>query len=347
MSRRASTSADCFSQSGPTAEGPGGFRRAQPVWYRSAVPTRPTHPEETHEAALLAAWFERRDEPAAEELWRRYQRLAVAIGARILRGTSAPLDEARGIADEMFVRALGRWDAERAAPSEAPFRSFYVTLVKHAALDRARRRERVHVVAEAPDVGADPRDQLHAAITLRESLPRMREALARRFLPQDVALFERWLAEQSEGGRIPWTAWAEEFPVEVEEVIGFALHQAEVEHVRELEPIARALRLCPKVQVAVRGTATPEEEAELADQRAAAVIRALTEDLDPRTTRTPDGTSVPRLIPRAEVDAGPPRVDFEVTVGRTRTPAALRMRVTSVLLPAARAVFEADAGGER
>lgn len=317
-----------------------------PVWYRSAVARNPSEPVDASESALLERWFQVRDERAAEQLWRRYQRLAVAIGARILRSRPSPLEEARGLADEMFVRALRRWDPERTGGGDAPFRSFYVTLVKNAALDEARRKSPVRLVEEVPDVGSDPRDAIEAAITLRSSLPRVREVMASRFLPQDVALFERWLAERSEGARIPWTAWTEEFPVEVASVVGFAHHDASLVDPAELKPVARTLKLCPKVQLAVRGIATPGEDAQLADRRAAAVVRALQEDLDPRTTRDAEGGSVPRLVSRAEVGAGPPRVDFEVTLGRLRTPAALRMRVTSVLLPAARAAFDGEQAGE-
>lgn len=292
------------------------------------------------EGALLSAWFDHRDEGAAEQLWRRYQRLAVAVGARILRGRPGALDEARGLADEMFVRALHRWDRERAAENSTPFRSFYVTLVKNAALDQARRLRPVRLVDEVPDPGADPRAALHGAITLRASLPRVREFLEREFLPGDVALFERWLEETADGGRIPWTAWAREFPVRVDEVVRFDLQDASPPEASELEVVARTLTLCPKIQLVVRGTASPEEDAALASQRAAAVVAALQGGLNPRTTRDEVGASVPRLVARAASERGTPRVDFEVTLGATRTAAALRMRVTAVLLPAVRAVFE-------
>ncbi len=143
---------------------------------------------------------------------------------------------------------------------------------------------------------------------------------------------------QSDGDRVPWGKLVPDFPVSVPAVIPFAPDGDEVLAEASLDSVARTLRVCPRIQLAVQGKASESEGAELADRRARAVCRALERGLAPQTTRDPrTNQAVPRLVPEAQVDPGAPRVEFEVTVGRLRTADGLRMRVTKVLLPRVRA----------
>ena len=152
------------------------------------------------------------------------------------------------------------------------------------------------------------------------------------------------MRHQRAGQRVPWAALAPRLPVDIDAVVPFAPGSAAPTDDAGLTLAARTLRLCPKTQVRVRGTATPAEPPGLAERRLQAVLAALQDDLDPHTTRHPDtGASLPRLVGDARVCAGPPRVEFDVTVGRIRTPDALRMRVNKVLLPGVRALLSEGA----
>jgi DNA-directed RNA polymerase specialized sigma24 family protein len=303
-----------------------------------------TDPEaDLDESALVRRWLDHRDQRAAEILWRRHQRIAVAIAARILGEAPAPVEEARGLADEIFVKALGTWDPNRSADSPRPFRVWYLSLVRNAAIDRQRRLGRLVFPAEAPEAAENPIDQMHDTIALRAALPRIRAWILEHYLPQDLALVEVWMAHQSEGSRVAWTDLAKRFPIDVSEVVRFPPSSDQPMDEDAIAAVARTLRLCPRIQLRVQGTATPQEPSDLAEQRAAAVCRALEDGLAPQTTRDPEtGASVARLIAAATSDPGPPREEFEVTVGRLRTPQALRMRVTAVLLPKIAAVARGE-----
>ncbi len=188
---------------------------------------------------------------------------------------------------------------------------------------------------------------MESIIELRRLMPAIQSAILEGYGPQDLALFEEWMQHTSDGARVPWTELCEQFPVEVPDIVWFEPNDDELHDAQSLEGVTRVLRVCPTIQLRVAGTARRQDDPTLADRRAAAVCRALAEDLDPRTTRDPDSKElVPRLVPAGQVDAGPGRVEFEVTIGRLRTPAALRMRVTQVLLPHIRAAVLERTGGQ-
>jgi DNA-directed RNA polymerase specialized sigma24 family protein len=291
----------------------------------------------TDERDLLERWRAHGDQQAAAMLWRRHTRLAVAIAARVLREAPTPLEEAREIADERFVHALRTWDAARASSSAQPFRAWYMTLVRNAAIDRRRALPAQRCVDDEPEASEDPTAALHDAIALRTALPRIRRWLLEHYLPSDMALFEEWMRHQRDGSRVPWSTLAERFVVEIDDVVPFPTGTALPTNQAALQLAARTLRLCPKIQVRVRGTATTTEPPVLADRRLDAVLASLRADLNPLSTRAPDtGALVPRLVGETSIVAGPPRVEFAVTIGRVRSPDALRMRVTKVLLPGVR-----------
>ena len=72
----------------------------------------PESPAEERRRELLAAWFERRDERAREELVREYLGLVRAL-ARRYAGGNEPLDDLVQVGSIGLVKALDRFDPER------------------------------------------------------------------------------------------------------------------------------------------------------------------------------------------------------------------------------------------
>ena len=300
---------------------------------------------ELDERLLLERWLEDQDPAAAEALWRRHQRLAVALAMRVLRSAPAPLDEAREVADERFVHALRTYAPDRASRSAAPFRAWYLTLVRNAAIDRARALARHSRLGDAPEPSVDPRPALHDAMAMGAVLPRIRRWILTHYLPGDLALFEAWMQYQRDGQRVPWASLTPHHPVDLPDPVRFAPGGAEPLDEAAIRSAERTLRLHPRVQVRLCGSATPDEDPALAQRRLDRVLAALSATLDPRTTRDPaTGASVDRLVGGTRLQSAPPRVDFDVTIGRIRSADALRMRVTKVLLPGVRALLRRPPG---
>ena len=123
-----------------------------------------------------------RDRGAFEELYRRYGRSAYGVALRV---TAQNL-----IAQEVVQEAfLALWRAPEAFdPSRGAFRSFFLSLVHHRAVDAVRREERMRKRAERaanlePVTGEDPAEDVVEDAYLVVRRKEVREALAS--LPAD------------------------------------------------------------------------------------------------------------------------------------------------------------------
>ncbi|MFT4978230.1 MAG: DNA-directed RNA polymerase specialized sigma24 family protein [Myxococcota bacterium] len=286
--------------------------------------------DDEDELELVARWRASRDQAAAEHLWRRHQRLAVAVAARILSGCPSPIQEGREICDDCFVRALDTFSADRAAGTR-PFRSWLLSLVRNAAIDRRRRLVRLTLPETLPELSDDPQDRLASAVDLRTLLPQLRAFLREQYLPADLAIFEHWIRHRRSGDPVPWKELAAQHVVSVDEVIPFPPNSTTPEAGTDLSLVRRTLSVCPRLQLRIIGYADPDESPQLATDRADKICRVLQDGLRP--TRLPGGA--PRLLQDTGTDDGPGRVEFEVEQGATYTADGLRMRVEKVLLPRA------------
>ena len=302
-------------------------------------------PASPDERALLRAWLEGGDEDAVAALWDANQRTAVAVASRLLRRAPVPAEEARDVADEAFLRALEAYDPARVrGRTERPFRALYLTIARNLAVDRARRLGREVPLDEADEPAQDPTAQLGDGIDVRAVLPRLRERILERYLPDDWALLERWMAYRRDGARVPWKTLAAEFPVTIDAHVAFAPGAAHPLDEAPVDAAARVLNACPQAHADVVGSRAPDEEPALAARRATVVARAVEQRLERRVShdrRT--GVSAPRLQVRVDEAGDQPGVHFEVTRGRLRSPDALRMRVEKVLLGHARALLHEEA----
>jgi len=123
-----------------------------------------------------------RDRAAFDELYRRYGRPAYGVALRV---TAQEL-----IAQEVVQEAfLALWRAPEAFdPSRGAFRSFFLALVHHRAVDAVRREERLRQRTErasnlGPVLGEDPAEEVIEEAYLGVRRKEVREALAT--LPAD------------------------------------------------------------------------------------------------------------------------------------------------------------------
>jgi len=118
-----------------------------------------------------------RDRAAFEELYRRYGRSAYGVALRV---TAQDL-----IAQEVVQEAfLALWRAPEAYdPSRGAFRTFFLSLVHHRAVDAVRREERMRRRADRaanlePATGEDPAEDVVEDAYLAVRRKEVREALA-------------------------------------------------------------------------------------------------------------------------------------------------------------------------
>jgi len=285
------------------------------------------------EQALWRAWCVHRSDDAVSELWRRYQRVGVAIAAKALHGVDDATNEAPGIVDEAFVRALGSFDTDKASRHTAkPFRAWFLRLVRSAALDERRRRAREDV-CEAPLAQADlPGPALEARIDVRRLVGQLRTWNQDHGLEEDWPVLVAWLQCRHDGARVPWKRLAEEHVVRAPDSVAFSPGSTLLAaNDPRLQLASRKLRLCPRMCVSAQGTHTRAEPDAVAIARAKVVVDALREEVRPRRASRPGGT-VERITAHPQPSMGGSSVRFEVVAGGRRTPDALRMRVEKVIL---------------
>jgi RNA polymerase sigma-70 factor (ECF subfamily) len=128
-----------------------------------------------------------RDRDAFEELYRRYGRSAYGVALRV---TAQDL-----IAQEVVQEAfLALWRAPEAFdPSRGAFRSFFLSLVHHRAVDAVRREERMRKRADRaanlePATGEDPAEDVVEDAYLAVRRKEVREALVNLPVDQRTAL---------------------------------------------------------------------------------------------------------------------------------------------------------------
>lgn len=133
--------------------------------------------EEDREDIELHRRVSARDRGAFDELYRRYGRPAYGVALRV---TAQDL-----IAQEVVQEAfLALWRAPEAFdPSRGTFRSFFLALVHHRAVDAVRREERLRQRTERasnlePDLGEDPAEDVVEDAYLGVRRKEVREALA-------------------------------------------------------------------------------------------------------------------------------------------------------------------------
>jgi len=139
-------------------------------------------PQDDHLDLELHRRVRSRDRGAFEELYRRYSRSAYGVALRV---TAQNL-----IAQEVVQEAfLALWRAPEAFdPSRGAFRSFFLSLVHHRAVDAVRREERMRKRADRaanlePATGEDPAEDVVEDAYLAVRRKEVREALAS--LPAD------------------------------------------------------------------------------------------------------------------------------------------------------------------
>ncbi len=295
------------------------------------------------EAQLWQAWAESRDDDAAAELWRRSQRVALAVARRCLGQTSDPAQEAPGIVDEAFVRALRTFAPERATTrTEKPFRAWFLRLVRSAAIDRRRKLAREVSATEELDGCAASDAHLDDYVDARRLVARLREWNDTEGLEEDWPVLVAWLQCRHDGVRVPWKQLAEAHPVTAPPDVRFALGQAHVSASDIAMGVAsRKLSLCPRLQLSVAGGHERPELAVVSAARRDNVMHGLRERLPAR--RVP-GQAAPaqRVLPLPESVDGP-RATFGVLSGGLRTCDALRMRVEKVILGRLLAVLQSGA----
>jgi len=259
------------------------------------------------EIELVRRWTAGRDEQAVAELWRRHQRLAVHLAARVLHREPDAIELARGVCDEAFVQALRTFAPGRAAPVDQPFRTWFLTLARRRAIDRARQHR--PVAANAPMVAVDP-DQVRRLVHGQE-LEVARAWVHRHFLPSDWDV----VTQYAEG--FTWAEIAAANPVRIPEVVTFRRGSAHPDPGWR-DGVVRTLTLCPKIEVRIIGNECNDGVSGLARAR---VVRDLLVEAAPGCAR--------RLTLMAA--EGEPQVSFEVTRGGTRSPDAHRVRIQTIL----------------
>jgi RNA polymerase sigma-70 factor (ECF subfamily) len=135
-----------------------------------------------------------RDATAFEELYRRYAGPAYGLALRVLR--EPPL--AQDVVHEAFMAV---WSAPEAYdPARGQFRTFFLSLVHHRAVDAVRREARLRERDRRLNPGDPPDEDIGEAVALEADLAeRRREVLeALRALPEDqrrvveLMYFEGW-----------------------------------------------------------------------------------------------------------------------------------------------------------
>ena len=122
-----------------------------------------------------------RDASAFEELYRRYAPPAYGLALRVLR--EAPL--AQDVVHEAFMAI---WSAPEAFdPARGQFRTFFLSLVHHRAVDAVRRETRLRERDRRLNPDDPPDEDIGEAVALEADLAeRRREVLeALRALPED------------------------------------------------------------------------------------------------------------------------------------------------------------------
>ncbi len=285
------------------------------------------------EAELWARWAHDREDAAAEELWRRSQRLAVAVAARALGGLSNPWERARGIVDEAFVRALGSFDPARApAASAQPFRAWFLRLVRSAVVDHRRRAAREVELVDLPVAAQEcPQPAPEVGIDAARLVRQLERLNAEQGLAEDWPVLVAWLQCRHDGVRVPWKSLAAAHPVQPPDDLRFAPGAASLpEGAPGLAAAARKLALCPRLCLAADGSSAPPEGPELGPARAEGVVEALVAWLRVRRVHH-GGVAMERLVVGG-AERGHRRVRFRVEAGAQRSPDALRMRVEKVIL---------------
>jgi RNA polymerase sigma-70 factor (ECF subfamily) len=142
----------------------------------------------------LARRMADRDASAFEELYRRYAAPAYGLALRVLR--EAPL--AQDVVHEAFMAI---WSAPEAYdPARGQFRTFFLSLVHHRAVDAVRRETRLRERDRRLNPIDPPDEDIGEAVALEADLAeRRREVLeALRALPEDqrrvveLMYFEGW-----------------------------------------------------------------------------------------------------------------------------------------------------------
>jgi RNA polymerase sigma-70 factor (ECF subfamily) len=132
--------------------------------------------EEDRDDLELHRRISARDRPAFDELYGRYARQAYGVALRV---TAQDL-----IAQEVVQDAfLALWRAPEAFdPARGAFRSFFLSLVHHRAVDAVRREERLRRRTERatnlePSTGEDPAEDVVEDAYLRVRRKEVRDAL--------------------------------------------------------------------------------------------------------------------------------------------------------------------------
>jgi len=267
------------------------------------------------DVALCARWTRDRDESAVAILWKRHERLAVHLTARILHRLPDAVERAREICDEAFVDALRTFRPERAGTSEAPFRMWFLTIARRRALDRVRKKQ-------PPSGGAAHEANVAPAQAKRlleeEEIERVRSWVLKWFLPSDWEAIQRYAEGYS------WEEIAQAHPISIDEVIPFAEASAEPVSREWISPVSSLLERCPRAEVRIIGA----QRASGADAQPglglarAKRVRAMLVDRSPRLGH--------RLtVLSSEGDT--PAVHFEIWKGARRSPDAQRVHTQTLL----------------
>ncbi|MFT5685018.1 MAG: RNA polymerase sigma factor (sigma-70 family) [Myxococcota bacterium] len=284
------------------------------------------------EHLLWQQWDHNQDEDAATALWRSCQRLAVAIAARILASRPDPLSEALGVCDESFFRALQTFQPQRAPASvRLPFRNWFLSIVRNAAIDRRRKHRGIEVLyEEAFSESSDQESRLAHSYDLKSILPLLEDFVQTHYLPSDWAVLEQWMLCRSESEQVPWRALSRRFPIQLDVTIPFHENTVLTTDTAGIAQAVHVLNTASSLQVCVIGFTDFGEPPALAQQRAESVQTSLEGGLKKRQVR-----GERRLSIEARLEDGPPRVELQIRRGRYHSPDALRMRIEKVILPRA------------
>ncbi len=266
------------------------------------------------ELDLFARWVARRDEGAVAVLWRRHERVAMHLAARVLHRQPDALEAAREVCDDAFVQALSTFQPKRAADVDAPFRAWFLRLCRQRAIDRLRRAP---PPGDADAVLSTAPDQEDALAAVRD-LAHLRAWVLEHFLPSD------WDALADRGRGYAWSDIAARNPVGAPADVLCAPGRVAPEGAW-VDAVLGVLNASPGVVLRVVGVQTeegPDAVDGLALRRAKAVRDAL-------TARAP--ATAQRLRVAGEEDAVGHRVRFEIVDGGTRTAAAQRVRQQALL----------------
>jgi len=270
---------------------------------------------EEEDVALCARWTRDRDEAAVALLWKRHERLAVHLTARILHRRPDAVERAREICDEAFVDALRTFRPERATASESPFRMWFLTIARRRALDSARKTQPLagEVTSEATVAPAQARRLLE-----EEEIERVRSWVLKWFLPCD------WDAIQQYAEGYSWEEIARDNPIAIDTVIPFAARAEAPTSTAWVSPVSTLIARCPRAAVriiGVQGEAGEDAHSGLGLARAKRVRALLIAEC-------------PRLAPRLTVlatEGDTPAVHFEIWKGARRSPDAQRVHTQSLL----------------